>query len=300
MSSSDDEQYESLNNSDSPRRDRNSLGAFGGFEPTQRLHYRVDGDQESGWKLIPDIDSQSQTEDIEDLLDSSIVEGEEIWQDLGDIADRLGSLSPLLAEENSELEVAQSVQSKKVTSQVDTKVNRDSLVGQRIAFFDNTIMQNSEDLITTLSTTMVTITPTTTVTSTVVTVTSGMSRPIISTGYPGFNPHNLGALSAGNGVPHRPNPFSFGLFQPPQATALPQPDDVDAAMASLEFEVDFTLEELEPDTPGQVEHLIEEVEEGVMKLRKATALMDMNEMDKLREKYNQVYSSSVNFRTMLA
>merc|ERR1711874_661575 len=87
----------------------NNLGAFGGFEPTPRLHYRVDGDLESGWQLIPDIDSQSQTEDIEDLLDRSIVEGEEIWQDLGDIADRLGSLSPLLAEENTELEIAQSV-----------------------------------------------------------------------------------------------------------------------------------------------------------------------------------------------
>ena len=50
MSSSDDEQYESLNNSHSPRRDRNSLGAFGGFEPTPHLRYRVDGDLESGWE----------------------------------------------------------------------------------------------------------------------------------------------------------------------------------------------------------------------------------------------------------
>ena len=82
MSNSDDEQYELLNNSHSLRRDRDSQSAFDGFEPTPHLHYREDIDLESGWELIPDIDSQSQTEDIEDLLDRSIVEGEEIWQDL--------------------------------------------------------------------------------------------------------------------------------------------------------------------------------------------------------------------------
>ena len=288
MSNSDDEQYEPLNNSHSPRRDRNNLGAFSGFEPTPRLRYRVDGDLESGWELIPDIDSQSQTEDIEDLLDRSIVEGEEIWQDLGDIADRLGSLSPLLAEENTELEIAQSVKSKKVTPQVDTTANRDSLVGRRIAFFDNTVLQNSEDLITTVSTTMVTTTPTTTGTTTVVTTMSGMSRPIISSGYPGFNPYNLGALGAGNGVFQRPNPYGVGMFQPPQAAALQQPDDAEEAMTMLEFEVGFTLDELRVDTPLRVTNLTENVNEDEMRMRKAAALMDMNEMDKLRDHYNHI------------
>ena len=59
-------------------------------------------------------------------------------------------------------------------------------------------------------------------------------------------------------------------------------------MTSLEFEVDFILEELKANTPVRVTHLIEEKDEGVMKLRKATALMDMNEMDKLCENYNHI------------
>ena len=58
--SSDDEQYEdTLSHTDSPTRYRDNLGAFGGFEPTTRLHYQVDSDLDGECEFIPKIDSQS-------------------------------------------------------------------------------------------------------------------------------------------------------------------------------------------------------------------------------------------------
>ena len=106
MSESDDEQYESVNNADSPRTDRDSLGAFGGFEPTTRLHYRTERDLDGEHVLIPDIDSQSHLGVSENLLNRSISEAGSAWQDLEYIADRLIDLSPLPAEKYSEFEIA--------------------------------------------------------------------------------------------------------------------------------------------------------------------------------------------------
>ena len=82
MSESDDEQYESVNNADSPRTDRDSLGAFEGFEPTTRLHYRTERDLDGEHVLIPDIDSQSYLGVSENLLNRSISEVGSSWQDL--------------------------------------------------------------------------------------------------------------------------------------------------------------------------------------------------------------------------
>ena len=137
MSESDDEQYESVNNADSPRTDRDSLGAFGGFEPTTRLHYRTEGDLDGEHVLIPDIDSRSHLGVSENLLNRSISEAGSAWQDLENIADRLISLSPIPAEESLEFELAQFEKDFTAVSQPGRKVNRDSLVGQKIIFFDN-------------------------------------------------------------------------------------------------------------------------------------------------------------------
>ena len=103
-STSSHEQYEEIEDSHSSSEETESLGeTFGGFDSETRLHYRVESDPEGKSELIPDIASGSRTED---LLNRSIHEVEETWQDLGAIADRLGDLSPLPIEENSELELA--------------------------------------------------------------------------------------------------------------------------------------------------------------------------------------------------
>ena len=102
--SSKDEQYEDIEDSHSHRTERDSLGgAFGGFESRTRLHYRVETDPEGRSQLLSDIVSGSRTED---LLNRSIHEAEETWQDLEAIADSLGNLSPRPTEENTELELA--------------------------------------------------------------------------------------------------------------------------------------------------------------------------------------------------
>ena len=166
MSESDDEQYEPVNNADSPRTDRDSLGAFEGFEPTTRLHYRTEGDLDGEHVLIPDIDSQSHLGVSENLLDRSISEAESAWQDLEYIADRLISLSPIVAEENFEFELAQFEKDFTAVSQPGRKVNRDSLVGQKIIFFDN--------ISTTSGTTMFTASSVATTTSSVATTTTSI------------------------------------------------------------------------------------------------------------------------------
>ena len=70
-STDNDEQHEDIEDSHSSGEEKESLGdEFGGFEPSPRLHYRVNSDLE-GSELIPDIASGSRTED---LLDKSIQE----------------------------------------------------------------------------------------------------------------------------------------------------------------------------------------------------------------------------------
>ena len=103
-STSSDEQYEDLEDSHSSEAEKDSSGgAFGGFDSSTRLHYRVETDQEGRSEIISDIASGSQTED---LLNRSINAAEETWRDLEAVADRLGELSPITTEENSELELA--------------------------------------------------------------------------------------------------------------------------------------------------------------------------------------------------
>ena len=95
MSNSDDEQHEDIVDSHSSSEGENLGDLFSGFEPGTRLHYRVETNPEGGSELIPDIASESQTED---LLERSIQEIDETWHDLESIADRLGDLSPLRTE----------------------------------------------------------------------------------------------------------------------------------------------------------------------------------------------------------
>ena len=158
-SNSDDEQHEDIEDSHSSSEGKESLGdAFGGFEPSTRLHYRVESDPEGGSELIPDIASGSRTED---LLERSIQEVDETWQDLESIADRLGDLSPLRTED-AEWELAFFNKQKSDTSQGATGVSRDSLVRERISFF-NCRAETTTTMVTTTTTTLTTTTTTTTV-----------------------------------------------------------------------------------------------------------------------------------------
>ena len=106
MSSREDEQYEHLIEAQLSNPDRDNLSEFNGFESTTHLRYRVLNDS-SDSEIIPEIDTENQLEVSEQLLDRSIIESEEAWQELEYIADRLGNFSPLLSNENTEFELAQ-------------------------------------------------------------------------------------------------------------------------------------------------------------------------------------------------
>ena len=267
--SSDDEQYEdTLSHTDSPTRYRDNLGAFGGFEPTTRLHYLVNSDLDGEVELIPQIDSQSQVEDVEDLLNRSIVEAGETWQDLGYIADRLGNLSPLLADENSELEIAQFISDTGATSQAGTEVNRRSLVGERLVFFDNM----SFTIVTTTGTTSTMSTSSaSTSSSSVVTTTQSLHAPIVSSGASLLNP------------------FYPNLLRPPSAAAPLQAGEMEETMVRLEFESKFIFKELSKDHPGLLADIRDEGNDEFTRiLKKATVLVDMKQLEQKCEQYEYI------------
>ena len=97
-------------------------------------------------------------------------------------------------------------------------MNRQSLVSNSVSFFDN------------MSTTG---TVTVTTTSTTTTVTCSSVTPVATT-------QSVYAPIASAGVHSRLNPYGLNLFQPRQAAALLQPNDVEATMARLEYEVVFS------------------------------------------------------------
>ena len=165
-----DEQYEDVEGSHSSSEDKESSGdEFRGFLPGPRLHYRVESDLEGENQIIPDIASGSHTED---LLDKSIHEIDETWQDLESIADRLGQLTPL-GREDTEWELGFFPKEKSDKPQGETAVSRDSLVSQRILLF--------EDLLAGATATM-SLTSTTTSTTTTTTTSTAGATPIMSTG----------------------------------------------------------------------------------------------------------------------
>ena len=101
-----DEQHEHLIEAQHSNPDRDNLSEINWFKSTTHLWYTVLNDS-SDSEIIPEIDTENQLEVSEQLLDRSIIETEEAWQELEYIADRLGNLSPLLSNENIEIELAQ-------------------------------------------------------------------------------------------------------------------------------------------------------------------------------------------------
>ena len=165
-----DEQYEDIEGSHSSSEEKESSGdEFTGFLPGTRLHYRVESDPGGASQIIPDIASGSHTED---LLDKSIHEIDETWQDLESIADRLGQLTPL-GREDTEWELGFFPKEKSDKPQGETAVSRDSLVSQRILLF--------EDLLAGATATM-SLTSTTTSTTTTTTTSIAGTTPIMRTG----------------------------------------------------------------------------------------------------------------------
>ena len=213
----DDEQHEDIEDSHSSSEDTESLGdEFGGWEPGPRLQYRVDSDLEGRSQIIPDIASGSRTED---LLDKSIQEVDETWQDLGEIADRLGQLSPLRTEE-SEWELALFGKERSDRLQGATAVSRDSLVSRRISMF--------EDLSAATTTTMSSTTATTSTIITTTTTTTLADTPIMSV--------DVSATSDLYGLGHPRRHLD--------AAAMPYGGDVEEIMRGLEFEAKFARDKL--------------------------------------------------------
>ena len=198
-------------------------------------------------------------------LERSIIESDEAWQELEYVADRLGNLSPLLSNENTEFELAQTSSGEEFNSQVNIAVNRQSLVSNSVSFFDN------------MSTT-----GTVTVTTTSTTTTCSSVTPVATT-------QSVYAPIASIGAHSRPNPYGLNLFQPHQATSGLRPNDVEATMARLEFEVEFSLTELRDDVPVVIADLRDEAhDEYTRKLKKATTLLDMRKEEHKRDNYEYI------------
>ena len=246
----EEEQHEDLEDSHSSSKESSS-DEFGGWDTGPRLQYRVDSDQEGRSQILSDIASGSHTED---LLDKSIQEVDEAWQDLEAIADRLGDLSPLRTED-TEWELAFFKKEKSDRSQGATAVSRDSLVSRRISHF--------EDL------SAATMSFTTVTTSTTTTTTTSVAGS------------NMSAISAMINDP-------YGLNFPRHhlgAHALPA-GGVDDIMLGLEFEVKFTKDELQEEFANTIADLEDDSHVEAVRLRKkAAVLVDMMGEEKKRDAY---------------
>ena len=107
--------------------------SFRGFEGSTYLRYQVLGDLEGEIEL----NVEDHLEVSQDLLERAINESEETYYELEDISDQLRALSPIL-DRNSEIELAQPGRDESSNSQIRaTSSRRNSLVSQRISFFDN-------------------------------------------------------------------------------------------------------------------------------------------------------------------
>ena len=211
MSKREDEQHEDVKDSHSSSEDKESSGdEFSGWETGPRLQYRVDSDSEGRVQLIPDIASENRTED---LLDKSLQEIDETWQDLGAIADRLGELSPRPTED-AEWELAFFNKEKSDRSQGATAVSRESLVSKRISLFEGLVATTTATMSLTTATTLTTTTTTTTVAG------SSIMSTGISTASDMYGLSHLGATSQ-------------------------LQENMEGIMKKLEFEVKFTVTELE-------------------------------------------------------
>ena len=125
--------------------------SFRGFEGSTYLRYQVLGDLEGEIEL----NVEDHLEVSQDLLERAINESEETYYELEDISDQLRALSPIL-DRNSEFELAQPGRDESSNSQIRaTSSRRNSLVSQRISFFDNmatSTTANTTSSITTSST----------------------------------------------------------------------------------------------------------------------------------------------------
>ena len=148
--SSDDEQSEILATAE----DAQNQGAqFQGFGNSAFLQYRVlDTELDSEAELVV-LDRLNATEQ---LINRAIDDSGNTYRELEGVSDRLRALSPLEDRQfaiDAEFEIAQFRSNLSVSPQLRTSTRRNSLVNQRVSFFENMFPISSSTVTTTTTTT---------------------------------------------------------------------------------------------------------------------------------------------------